>query len=92
VIRGWTLAGYEYCFEGWYKPSNNINVTYRSGYTAGSQPRPAWTRVDYNTTSEALTPARAGQYTLHVRALLRDDATGAGHRSAYAGRHTFRVR
>ena len=35
---GRTLVGYEYCFEGWYKPSNNINITYLSGYKAEAQP------------------------------------------------------
>jgi hypothetical protein len=44
------------------------------------------------TTSKTFTPARAGQYTLHVRAILRDETTGAEHRSAYVGRHTFLVR
>ena len=88
----WTLVGYDYCWEGWYKPSNNINITYLSGYTAEAQPRPVWTKVDPSTTSKTLTPARAGQYTLHVRAILRNEITGAEHRSAYAGRHTFLVR
>ena len=30
--------------------------------------------------------------TLHVRAVLGNDATGAERRSAYAARHTFLVR
>ena len=88
---GWSLAGYEYCIEGWYKPSNNINITYLSGYTAGTQPRQAWTRVDASTTSRSFTPAKAGQYTFHVRAVLRD-STGVERRSAYGARHTYRVR
>ena len=89
---GWTLAGYEYRWEGWYKPSKNINITYLSGYSAETQPRPVWTRIGPETTGKTFTPARAGQYTLHVRAILRDETTGAEHRSAYAGRHTFLVR
>jgi hypothetical protein len=88
---GWSLAGYEYCIEGWYKPSNNINVTYLSGYTAGTQPRQAWTRVDASTTSRSFTPAKAGQYTFHVRAVLRD-STGVERRSAYGARHTYLVK
>ena len=89
---GWTLAGYEYCFEGWRKPSNGINVTYLSGYTAQTQPLPVYTRVDPNTTSKTFTPKGAGQYTLHVRAILKNDATGAERRSAYEGRHTYLVK
>ena len=89
---GWSLAGYEYCIEGWYKPSNNINITYLSGYTAGTQPRQAWTRVDASTASRSFTPTKAGQYTFHVRAVLRHDSTGVERRSAYGARHTYRVR
>ncbi len=89
---GWTLAGYEYCFEGWYKPSRNINITYLSGYTAEKQPRPVYTRVDPSTTSKTYTPTKAGQYTLHVRAVLKNDSTGAERRSAYEARHTFLVK
>ena len=89
---GWTLAGYEYCFEGWYKPSTGNNITYLSGYTSGTQPRPAYIRVDSNTTSKTFTPTKRGQYTLHVRAILKNDATGAERRSAYGARHTYLVK
>src|SRR5215210_5739260 len=89
---GWSLVGYEYCFEGWYKVSNSINITYLSGYTAGTQPRPAWTRVAANTTSRSFTPTKAGQYTFHVRAVLKNDGTGTERRSAYGGRHTYLVK
>jgi hypothetical protein len=47
---------------------------------------------DPETTGKTFIPARAGQCTPHVRAILRDQTTGAEHRSAYAGRHTFIVR
>ncbi len=87
---GWTLLDYEYCFEGWYKPSNSINITYLSGYTAARQPGPVYTRVDPNTTRETFTLTKAGQYTFHVRAVLTN---GTGERrSAYEGRHTFLVK
>jgi hypothetical protein len=89
---GWSLVGYEYCIEGWYKPSNNINVTYLSGYTAGTQPRQAWTRVDASAASKSFSPTKAGQYTFHVRAVLRHDSSGAERRGAYGARHTYRVR
>jgi hypothetical protein len=89
---GGTLAGYEYCFEGWYKPSSGINVTYLSGYTAQTQPRPVYTRVDPNTRSKTFTPKGVGQYTLHVRAILKNGATDAERRSAYEGRHTYLVK
>ena len=89
---GRTLVGYEYCFEGWYKPSNNINITYLSGYTAEAQPRPAWTRVGPDKTSGSFTPSKAGQYTFHVRAVLKSDGTGAERRSAFGGRHTNSVK
>lgn len=36
---GWRLAGYEYCFEGWHKPSSSINVTYLSSYSGGAHER-----------------------------------------------------
>lgn len=92
----WELDGYEYCFEGWYKPSTGINVTYLSGYTAGTtQPRPAYTPVSKETTTLKLTPTKAGQYTFHVRAVLKRtgaDGTVIRRRSAYEGRHTFLVR
>ena len=89
---GWSLVGYEYCFEGWYKPSNNISMTYLSGYTSEAQPRPAWTRVSPETTSKSFTPTKAGQYTLHVRAVFKNDGTGVVRRSAYGGRHTYLVK
>lgn len=92
---GWSLVGYEYCFEGWYKPSRNINITYLSGYDtldAKKQPRPVYTRVDQNTMSKSFTPTKTGQYTLHVRAVLKNDGTGTERRSAYEGRHTYLVK
>jgi hypothetical protein len=89
---GWTLVGYEYCVEGWYKASRNINVTYLSGYTSGAQPYQAWTRVDASTTSRSFTPTKAGQYTFHVRAVLRHDSTGVERRGAYGARRTYLVK
>ena len=89
---GWTLVGYEHCFEGWYKPSTSINVTYLSGYTTGTQPRPVYTRIGPTTTSGTFVPKKAGQYTLHVRAILKNDSTGVERRSAYEGRYTYLVK
>jgi len=89
---GWSLVGYEYCIEGWYKASRNINITYLSGYTSGAQPHQAWTRVDASTTRKSFSPAKAGQYTFHVRAVLRHDSSGAERRGAYGARHTYLVR
>jgi hypothetical protein len=86
----WTLTGYEYCLEGWYKPSNNINITYLKGYTTETQPRLAWTRVTPATTSISLPLSKAGQYTFHVRAVLTNGVDE--RRSAYEGRHTLLVR
>lgn len=92
---GWTLIGYEYCWEGWYKASNNINITYLSGYDttdAKKQPRQKWTPVEVTKTSGSFTPTKAGQYTLHVRPVLKNDSTGVERRSAYGGRHTYLVK
>lgn len=88
---GWTLAGYEYCFEGWYKPSRSNNITYLKGYTSETQPRPKYERVDSGTTSMTFRPDKAGQYTLHVRAVLQNSSSSE-RRSAYEGRHTFLVK
>jgi hypothetical protein len=88
---GWTLVGYEYCFEGWYKPSRSNNITYLKGYTSEAQPRPKYERVGPETTSMTFRPDKVGQYTLHVRAVLQD-SSGAQRRSAYEGRHTFLVK
>ena len=88
----WTLTGYEYCLEGWYKPSNSINITYLKGYTADTQPRLAWTPVNSDITSISLPLTKVGQYTFHVRAVLKNDSTGAKRRSAYEGRHTLLVK
>jgi hypothetical protein len=86
----WTLTGYEYCLEGWYKPSNSINITYLKGYTAETQPRLAWTPVNSDTTSISLPLSKAGQYTFHVRAVLTNGTDE--RRSAYEGRHTYLVK
>ncbi|MBA3475010.1 MAG: N-acetylmuramoyl-L-alanine amidase [Rubrobacter sp.] len=88
----WTLTGYEYCLEGWYKPSNSINITYLKGYTAETQPRLVWnwTPVDSGTTSISLPLTKAGQYTFHVRAVLTNGTDE--RRSAYEGRHTYLVK
>jgi len=87
----WTLTGYEYCLEGWYKPSNSINITYLKGYTAETQPRLAWTPVkNTDTKSVSLPLTKAGQYTFHVRAVLTNGADE--RRSAYEGRHTLLVK
>jgi len=86
---GWTLVGYEYCFEGWYKPIRSYDIDYRGGYTTGDQPRPQWTSAVATTTSASFTPTKPGHYTFHVRAILRNGT--AERRSAYAGDHTFLV-
>jgi hypothetical protein len=82
------------CWEGWYKASRNINITYLSSYDttdAKKQPRQKWSPVTSETT-ESLTPTKAGQYTLHVRTVLKKDSTGEQRRSTYGGRHTYLVK
>lgn len=104
---GWgdsrVLEGYEYCIEGWYKPSDSYDVQYISGYTDETQPRQRWRRAD-STASDtflgesvtpntdgsvtvAFTPTKAGHYTLHVRAVFADDT-----RTAYESNHTYLVK
>ena len=87
---GWTLVGYEHCFEGWHKPSKSYDLSYLSGYTSGTQPRPVWTAVGPTTTSASTKPTAAGTYTFHVRAVLQNSA--GQRRSAYEAAHTYLVR
>lgn len=86
---GWSLAGYEYAIEGWYKPADSDDVEYLSGYTPEHQPELAFNAVGPEVTSVSFVPTRPGQYTLHVRALL----TGLRglRRAAFEGRSTVLV-
>ena len=92
----WTLDGYEHCLESWYKPTKSNDITYLKGYTTGTkQPRPFYTPVSKEMTSLKFTPTKAGQYTFHVRAVLKRtgaDGIEVTRRSAYEGRHTFLVK
>lgn len=86
---GWSLAGYEYAIEGWYKPADSDDVEYLSGYTPEHQPELAFNAAGPEVSSVSFVPTRPGQYTLHVRALL----TGARalRRAAFEGRSTVLV-
>jgi hypothetical protein len=85
---GWSLVGYETLVEGWSKSSRSDDVTYLSGYTAESQPRPAWQPAG-TATSLSFTPKTAGHYTVHVRAILQGPS--GQRRAAYEANHTFLV-
>ena len=89
---GWTLTGYEYCFEGWDKASDSENVQYRSGYDSQAQPRPIWQKIATTepSMSKSFPVSQAGHYTLHVRALLQ--GSGGQVTSAYEGNHTYLVK
>jgi len=87
---GWTVTGYEYCWEGWFKPSTSYDLQYLRGYSSDAQPRPVWTAT--SATTVTLTPTQAGHYTFHVRAVLQHQTTLAVRRSAYEGNHTYLVR
>ena len=90
---GWTVVGYESCFEGWFKPSRSEDIQYLSGYTPDQQPRRHWTSVERETTSASFTPTAAGHYTFHVRARLQNNGNETERPpSAYAGSHTFLVK
>ena len=68
---GWQLAGFEYRFEGWFKPEAHDDITYLAGYSAGSQPEAVWQSAPPSQRSADFRPAARGQYTLHVRAVVR---------------------
>ncbi|MDP8924914.1 MAG: N-acetylmuramoyl-L-alanine amidase [Chloroflexota bacterium] len=87
--EGWTVAGYEYCFEGWYKPSDSYDIQYTSGYDSTAQPRPVWEKT--SATGRSFSVSKAGHYTLHVRALIQQ-AGGSPVRGAYEGNHTYLVK
>jgi hypothetical protein len=92
--QGWSLAGYEYCFEGWSKASTSDDIKYLSGYdstNAGAQPRPAWTSIEKTETTRSFPVSQAGHYTLHIRALVQQ-STSPPVRSAYEGNHTYLVK
>ncbi len=89
---GWSLVGYEYCTEGWYKPPGSYDIKYLLGYTLETQPSPVWTLVTTTEHSGGLTfkPPPRGHYTFHVRAVLQKG--GSTRRGAYEANHTFLVR
>ncbi len=63
---------YQYCFEGWYKPSNSYDINYLQGYALDSQyndplaQRQLWTGTNA-TSSPPFQITQAGHYTMHVR-------------------------
>ncbi|MGI8926598.1 MAG: hypothetical protein ACR2HN_08135 [Tepidiformaceae bacterium] len=86
---GWSIEGYEYAFEGWFKPADSEDIDYLSGYTSEPQPRLAWIPVLPAITQATFVASRPGQYTVHVRALLRNGALRA--RSAFKASRTILV-
>jgi hypothetical protein len=88
------LSGFEYCFESWYKPNRSNDISYLNGYdsvVAKEQPSQKWVGAGPTQTMASLTPKKAGQLTFHVRALLKNNSTGASRRT-YAARHTYLVK
>ena len=86
---GWELAGFEYRFEGWYLPPEMEDITYLAGYTPDKQPEPVWMSAPVSQRSAEFVPRAPGQYTLHVRALVRRGNQYA--RAAYEGMRTWLV-
>lgn len=86
---GWELAGFEYRFEGWRLPPNLEDITYLAGYGPGKQPEAVWTPAPLDQRSAQFLPRSPGQYTLHVRALVRRGGQYA--RAAYEGMRTWLV-
>jgi hypothetical protein len=85
---GWTLTGYETCVEGWHFV-NQYDLGYLSGYDGTTQPYPLWTPT--SGTSLTFAPIKPGHYTVHVRAALTNNITGAIRRAAYEGNLTYLV-
>jgi hypothetical protein len=85
---GWTLTGYETCVEGWHFV-NQYDLGYLSGYDGTTQPHPVWTPT--SGTSLTFAPIKPGHYTVHVRAALTNNTTGAIRRAAYEGNLTYLV-
>lgn len=94
VPSGWSVATYEASLEGWYKPPTSYDITYLSGYGPSAwpeQPRSLWSSRGPDVRSESFPIARAGHYTLRVRAILRD-ASGAQATAPYEGSFTYLVK
>lgn len=87
---GWSVAGFEYRFEGWFKPEDGDDLTYLAGYGAGPQPRPAWRSAPPQTREASFVARERGQYTFAVRALLRQG--DRLERSAYVDLRSWLVR
>lgn len=88
---GWTVVGYEYCVEGWAMSRADDSIRYLDGFTPEVQPRPIWIPLDARTTA-SFTPTAAGHYTLHVRAILRNERKQVLRRGAFERAHTYLVR
>jgi hypothetical protein len=76
---GWTVAGYDYCLEGWFRPPPEgeimfDDIEHLSGYSSEKQPRQVWTRVGPETTTVTVNPPVRGAYAFHVRTVV----SGAG--------------
>lgn len=87
---GWQLAGYEYAIEAWFKGADTEDLVYLDGYTLEPQPTVAWIAVGPEVTALSFVAERPGQYTVHVRGLLRRGAQES--RTAYQASRTILVR
>lgn len=68
---GWELVGFQYAIEAWFKPEGSDDITYLDGYTTEQQPRLTWTGISPGQRELSFVAEQPGQYTMHVRALLR---------------------
>lgn len=68
---GWSIVGFEYRFEAWFKPEDGDDLTYLAGYGPGPQPRPSWRSAPPQAREASFVVRDRGQHTFEVRALLR---------------------
>ncbi|MGE5595958.1 MAG: N-acetylmuramoyl-L-alanine amidase, partial [Hyphomicrobiales bacterium] len=87
---GWEIVGFEYRFEGWFKPETSDDITYLAGYSNATQPEPRWTWAPAYQREASFRAKAPGQYTFSVRAVIRSGGTVA--RAAYAPYRSWLVR
>jgi hypothetical protein len=87
---GWSLMGCEYRWEAWFKPQDQDDITYLSGFSNDFQPLARWLPAPPGFTSTSILAAAPGHYTLHVRPVVQRG--GVRRSAAFSAAHTWLVR
>jgi hypothetical protein len=86
----WTVVGCEYRWGAWYKPQDEDDITYLSGFSNDTQPLARWQPAPAPITSSTIVPWTPGHYSLHVRPVVKQGTTlRAG---AFAAARTWLVK